>query len=200
MEIVLNNGESIEVNQSVFDREFNPALVHQVVQTYLSNGHRGSKAQKSRSDVRASGRKPWRQKGTGRARSGTRASPIWRGGGVTFAASPTVRQRKLNRKMYRHAMCCILSQLCREQRLTITSEFDVDSPKTKNLRQALDQLKLSHPLIIHSKPSTNLQRAAANLQHVQLASPQHLDLGMMLRSENILIDVDSIRQLEAQFA
>ena len=152
MDLALSNGESMELDDSVFCAEFNVPLVSQVVQAYLANGHTGTKAHKSRSDVQGGGHKPWRQKGTGRARAGTSRSPIWRGGGVTFAARPTHRHVKVNRKMYRKAMSCILSELIRQNRLIATSDFDIDAPKTSKLKTSLANLNLSNCLIVLSSP------------------------------------------------
>ena len=200
MEVALNSGESLELNDAVFNADFNEALVQQVVQAYLSNGHRGTKAQKSRSDVRGGGAKPWRQKGSGRARSGTRSSPIWRGGGVTFATKPIVTTQKVNRKMYRSAMRCILSELMRQQRITITTSFDVDQPKTKLLQQTLHNLNLQNPTLVLTAPSENLQRAVANLKSVSLQAPTNVNPPLLVSSEQLLIDVESIRNLEARLA
>lgn len=200
MKFKLVSGDTIEVSDAVFAKEFNSSLVQQVVQTYLSNGHQGTKAQRSRSDVRGGGRKPWRQKNMGRARAGTKNSPIWRGGGVTFAAKPTVRWRKVNRKMYRSAMCCVLSQLMREERISILPEFDVDTPKTQNLRKSLDQLKLSKPLLILSNPSENLQKAVANLSGVDILSPHRINPAVCMQFDNVVFDTEAIRTLETSLA
>ena len=200
MEVALISGESLELSDTIFNAEFNEALVQQVVQAYLSNGHRGTKAQKSRSEVRGGGAKPWRQKGSGRARSGTRNSPIWRGGGVTFANKPFVSWQKVNRKMYRGAMRCILSELMRQQRITITESFDIDQPKTKLLQQTLQDLNLQNPTIVLTAPSTNLQKAVANLKNVSLQTSKNVGPPLLVNSEKLLIDVESIRELEARFA
>lgn len=200
MEVALNSGESLKLNDAVFNVVFNEALVHQVVQAFISNGHRGTKAQKSRSDVRGGGAKPWRQKGSGRARAGTRNSPIWRGGGVTFATKPTVTWQKVNRKMYRGAMCCILSELMRQQRITITESFDIDQPKTKLLQQTLHDLKLQNPTLVLTDPSTNLQKAAANLKNISLQTSTDVNPRILVSAEQLLIDVESIRALEARLA
>lgn len=200
MEIALNSGESLELNDTVFNVEFNAALVQQVVQAYLSNGHRGTKAQKSRSDVRGGGAKPWRQKGSGRARAGTRNSPIWRGGGVTFANKPLVTSQKVNRKMYRGAMRCILSELMRQQRITITASLDIDQPKTKLLQQTLHDLKLQNPTLVLTAPSENLQKAVANLTNVSLQNSANVNPRLLVSTDQLLMDVESIRELEALLA
>lgn len=200
MEVALNSGENLELNDAVFNVEFNAALVQQVVQAYLSNGHRGTKAQKSRSDVRGGGAKPWRQKGTGRARSGTRNSPIWRGGGVTFANKPFVAVQKVNRKMYRGAMRCILSELIRQQRITITESLDIDQPKTKLLQQTLHKLKLQNPIIVLTAPSENLQKAVSNLKNVSVQTSADVNPRLLVSADQLLMDVESIRELEARLA
>lgn len=200
MEVALNSGENLELNDAVFNVEFNAALVQQVVQAYLSNGHRGTKAQKSRSDVRGGGAKPWRQKGTGRARSGTRNSPIWRGGGVTFANKPFVAEQKVNRKMYRGAMRCILSELIRQQRITITESLDIDQPKTKLLQQTLHKLKLQNPIIVLTAPSENLQKAVSNLKNVSVQTSADVNPRLLVSADQLLMDVESIRELEARLA
>lgn len=200
MEVALNTGESLKLNDAVFNVDFNAPLVHQVVQAYLSNGHDGTKAQKSRSDVRGGGAKPWRQKGSGRARAGTRNSPIWRGGGVTFATKPTVTWQKVNRKMYRGAMRCILSELMRQERITITDTFDIDQPKTKLLQQTLHDLNLQNPTLVLTDPSDNLQKAVANLKTISLQTSNNVNPRLLVSVEQLLIDVESIRALEARLA
>lgn len=143
-----SGAESVEVSEVTFGREFNEALVHQVVVAYMAGGRQGTKAQKTRSDVAGGGKKPWRQKGTGRARAGTIRSPIWRGGGVTFAARPRDFSQKVNRKMYRGAMCSILSELIRQDRLVVVEAFTIDAPKTKGLVAKLAELDLASVLIV----------------------------------------------------
>lgn len=196
MDLALSGGESMELDESVFGAELNVPLVSQVVQAYLANGHTGTKAHKSRSDVQGGGHKPWRQKGTGRARAGTSRSPIWRGGGVTFAARPSHRRVKVNRKMYRKAMCCILSELIRQNRLVATSEFDIDAPKTSKLKTTLADLNLFNCLIVLSNPSQNVQRAVSNLKHVELLSTTRLNPVDLLNFDNVLMDIDVLKQLE----
>ncbi len=188
----------MELSDSVFNAEYNAPLVNQVVQAYLANGHSGTKAQKSRSDVRGGGHKPWRQKGTGRARAGTSSSPIWRGGGVTFASRPVHRWMKVNRKMYRKAMCCILSELIRQQRLIGTPQFDIDAPKTRSLKDSLTNLELSNCLLVLSDPSENVQRAASNLKHVDVLPAAQVNPVDLLQYDRVLMDSDMLRRLEEQ--
>ena len=200
MQIEMTNGESLELADNVFAQAYNEPLVHQVVQTFLSNGHTGTRANKSRSDVRGGGAKPWRQKGTGRARAGTIRSPIWRGGGVTFAASPHHRSLKVNRKMYRGAMRCIFSELIRNQRICVVSEFDIDTPKTKSLQEKLNQLELTDVLIILSKPSEHLERAVANLKRVELLTPEKINPVSLIKFSKVLVDKAVLASVEGALA
>src|SRR5210317_1960980 len=148
--------EKVSLSDEAFGKEYNEALVHQTVVTYLAGGRQGTVQQKTRSEVRGGGRKPWRQKGTGRARSGTIRSPIWRSGGVTFAARPQDHSKKLNKKMYRGAMRCILSELIRQERLIVVEEFSVEAPKTKQLVGKLADLGLTDALIVTGEVDMNL--------------------------------------------
>ncbi|MFZ8890070.1 MAG: 50S ribosomal protein L4, partial [Pseudomonadales bacterium] len=140
--------KAVEVSEVTFGREFNEALVHQVVVAYLAGARQGTRAQKTRAEVRGGGRKPWRQKGTGRARAGSIRSPIWRGGGTTFAARPQDHSQKVNRKMYRGAMRAILSELVRQDRLVVVEQFAAETPKTKALVAQLAALSVSNVLIV----------------------------------------------------
>ena len=154
---------TVEVADATFGKEFNEALVHQVVTAYLAGGRQGTRAQKNRSDVRGGGKKPWRQKGTGRARAGTIRSPLWRSGGVTFAARPQDYTQKVNRKMYRAAMRSILSELVRQERLVAIEEFSVEAPKTKQVAAKLKELNLEKVLIVTEEVDETLYLAARNL-------------------------------------
>ncbi|NIN37530.1 MAG: 50S ribosomal protein L4, partial [Gammaproteobacteria bacterium] len=169
------DGGSVEVSDVAFGREFNEALVHQVVVAYMAGGRQGSRAQKTRSEVRGGGRKPYRQKGTGRARAGTIRSPIWRGGGRTFAAKPQDHSQKVNRKMYRGALRCILSELIRQERLVACEAFSVDSPKTKALLEKLRGLELNNVLIVCEEVDENLYLAARNLKDVDVLDASAVD-------------------------
>lgn len=153
MELNLIAGGTVEVSDQTFGREFNEALIHQVVTAYLAGARQGTRAQKTRSEVSGGGRKPWRQKGTGRARAGTTRSPIWRSGGVTFAAKPQDFSQKVNKKMYRAAMQSIWSELIRQGRLVITDDLGIDAPKTKALAAKLSALELSNVLIVAGEVS-----------------------------------------------
>ena len=192
--------EDIELNDAIFGSEYREALVHQVLSSYQRRGHTGTKKQKNRSEVRGSGAKPWRQKGTGRARSGTRQSPIWTGGGVTFAARPVNRKVKLNRKMYRGAMRCILSELLRQDRLLAVSNLPAPESKTQVLKSQLKELELSNVLLVDSDVDDSLKRAARNLFNVEVASVSQLDPVSLLKFDRVLISVDGLRRCEESFA
>ena len=168
MNLDTTSGGTVAVSEVAFGKDFNEALVHQVVTAYMAGGRQGTRAQKTRADVRGGGKKPWRQKGTGRARAGTIRSPIWRGGGVTFAASPKDHSQKVNKKMFRGAMRCILSELIRQGRLVVTDEFTVSEPKTKQLAVKLKELELDNVLIVSDDVDENLCLSARNLSKVDV--------------------------------
>jgi len=190
------DGGSVELSETAFAREYNEALVHQVVVAYMAGARQGTKAQKSRSEVRGGGRKPWRQKGTGRARAGTIRSPIWRGGGATFAAKPQDHSQKVNRKMYRGALRCILSELIRQDRLVACESFSVDAPKTKALLEQLKPLNLDSVLIISETVDENLYLAARNLKHVDVRDVEAVDPVSLLSFEKVLVTVGALKKLE----
>jgi large subunit ribosomal protein L4 len=194
------DGGSVEVSETAFAREYNEALVHQVVVAYMAGARQGTKSQKSRSDVRGGGRKPWRQKGTGRARAGTRSSPIWRGGGATFAARPQDHSQKVNRKMYRGALQCILSELIRQDRLVACESFSVDAPRTKALLEQLKPMDLDNVLIISENVDENLYLAARNLKHVDVRDVEGVDPVSLISYEKVLITVGALKKLEESLA
>ena len=202
MELSLTGGGMIEVSDAAFAKDFNEALVHQVVVAYLAGGRSGSRAQKNRAEVRGGGRKPYRQKGTGRARAGSIRSPIWRGGGQTFAAKPQDHSQKVNRKMYRGAMRCIVSELLRRDRIVVVgaADIEVDTPKTKTLLQKLSALNLSNVLIIADNVDENLYLAARNLKGVDVRDVQAVDPVSLLRHDKVLITTDALKSLEAALA
>lgn len=191
---------SVEVSEHTFGQEFNAALVHQVVTAFLAGSRQGTKAQKTRSQVRGGGRKPFRQKGMGRARAGTIRSPIWRGGGKVFAATPRNFSQKVNRKMYRGAMRCILSELVRQDRLVIVKDFNVDEPKTKHLANQLNDLDLPSCLIITHALERNLYLAARNLPHVDVRDVHAVDPAGLVGHEKVLITVDALKSFEEALA
>lgn len=186
----------VDVSDATFGKEFNQDLVHQAVVAHMAAGRQGSKAQKTRSEVSGGGKKPWRQKGTGRARAGTIRSPIWRSGGVTFAAKPRDFDQKLNKKMYRGALRCILSELARQERLVVVEAFDVEEPKTKALVQLLAQYDLSDVLIISEEVSENLYLAARNLHKVDVRDVSGIDPVSLVRPEKVVVTVSAIKKLE----
>ena len=195
-----STSEKISLSDEAFGRDFNEPLVHQTVVTFLAGSRQGSVKQKNRSEVRGGGRKPWRQKGTGRARAGTIRSPIWRSGGVTFAARPRDYSKKLNRKMYRGAMQCILSELIRQDRLTVVNEFSVESHKTKELIAKLREFDLSNVLIVTDQVERNLYLAARNLHRVNVLDSSGLDPVSLIDFENVLITVAALKKLEEMLA
>jgi len=191
---------TVEVADATFGKEFNEALVHQVVTAYLAAGRQGTRAQKSRSDVRGGGKKPWRQKGTGRARAGTIRSPLWRSGGVTFAARPQDYTQKVNRKMYRAAMRSILSELVRQERLVAIEEFSVDAPKTKQVAAKLKELNLEKVLIVTEEVDEKLYLAARNLPHVDVVDVAAADPVSLVAFDKVLITVSALRKFEEKLA
>jgi large subunit ribosomal protein L4 len=190
----------INVSDAVFDVKFNETLIHQSVTAYLAAARSGTRAQKSRSDVQGTGAKPWRQKGTGRARAGTVKSPLWRSGGVTFAAKPQNYSQKLNKKMYRSALRSILSELARSTRLIIVENFSVDTPKTKKLVEKLKPFDFKNLLIITDKTEDNLALAARNLHQIELNDVQGINPVSLVGSEAVLITVPALKQLEEKLA
>jgi large subunit ribosomal protein L4 len=188
--------EKVTVSDAAFAREFNETLVHQTVTTYLAGARQGTVQQKTRSDVSGGGRKPWRQKGTGRARAGTIRSPLWRTGGVTFAARPQDHSKKLNKKMYRGAMACILSELIRQDRLMVVEDFSVSSHRTKDLVAKLGELSLDNVLIVAEDIAENLFLAARNLHKVDVLDAAGLDPVSLIGFEKVLMTVPALKKLE----
>ncbi len=187
---------TVAVSEVAFGKEFNQDLVHQAVVAYMAGARQGTKAQKNRSAVQGGGKKPWRQKGTGRARAGTIRSPIWRSGGVTFAAEPRSHEQKLNKKMYRAALRCILSELARQERLVVVEDFDIEAPKTKGLVQKLAQYDLSDVLIVAEEVSENLYLASRNLHKVDVRDVQGVDPVSLIRFDKVMVTVPALKRLE----
>jgi len=194
------SGGTVTVSEVAFGKDFNEPLVHQVVTAFLAGARQGSKAQKNRAAVAGGGRKPWRQKGTGRARAGTIRSPLWRGGGKTFAAEPRDFSQKVNRKMYRGALRCIFSELVRQERLVVVDEFNIDSPKTKQVASKLKDLELSSVLIVTSEVDENLYLAARNLPKVDIRDASGVDPVSLIAFEKVLVTVPALKQLEEALA
>ncbi len=188
---------TVSASDALFGREFNQALVHQIVTAYQANGRRGTRAQKGRSDVRHSGKKPWRQKGTGRARAGDTASPLWRGGGKIFPNLPDENfEQKVNRKMYRAGMCSILSQLAREDRLRVVDSFLMESPKTKLLAQKIRQMGLDSALVITDNVDQNLYLSARNLRNVAVLDVDHADPVSLVQFRNVILTRGAVAKFE----
>lgn len=200
MELQVKGGEALAVNEMAFGREFNEALVHQVVVAYMAGGRSGTKAQKTRSEVRGGGRKPFRQKGTGRARAGSIRSPLWRQGGVTFAAKSRDFEQKVNRKMYQGAIRAIVSELARQERLVVVPSFDLDEPKTKLLTGKLAELGLDDVLIVGAEVSENMYLASRNLPKVDVRDVNGIDPVSLLRHAHVLMTVDAVRAVEEWLA
>lgn len=187
---------TVEVSDVTFAKEFNEDLVHQVVTAYLAGARQGTRAQKNRSAVRGGGAKPWRQKGTGRARAGTIRSPLWRTGGVTFAAQPQDHSQKVNRKMYRAALRSILSELARQERLVVVEEFAVDAPKTKVLASKLKDMGLEDVLLVTDDVDENLYLSARNLHKVDVRDVAGIDPVSLIAFDKVLLTVPALKKVE----
>jgi large subunit ribosomal protein L4 len=204
LKVINEKGEaqkSVDASETLFGRAYNEALVHQVVVAYGANGRQGTRQQKTRSEVRHSTKKPWRQKGTGRARAGMTSSPLWRGGGRIFPNKPDENfTQKLNRKMYRAGMASILSQLVREDRLSVIEAFSIDQPKTKVLAGKLRDLGMSDVLILTDKLDDNLYLSARNLPNVLILEARHADPVSLMRFEKVLVTKAAVKDLEEALA
>jgi large subunit ribosomal protein L4 len=188
---------SITISDTVFDRKYNESLVHQLVTSYLANARSANRAQKERSDVSKSNHKPWRQKGTGRARAGTAASPLWRGGGQIFANSPDENfSHKVNRKAYRAGMSVIFSQLVRDNRLLVIDSFNVEQPKTKELSVKIKNLGLDEVMIITDKIDNNLYLSARNIPRLKVIEASQADPYNLLRYKKILVTAEGMKRIE----
>jgi len=196
MELAVAGGNAIKVSEATFGRDFSEALVHQVVTAYLAGARAGTKAQKTRSDVRGGGRKPWKQKGTGRARAGTIRSPIWRGGGQTFAARPRDHSQKVNRKMYRGAVQAILSELVRQDRLVVLDAFELKSPKTSEFLAKLDGLEFDTGLVVTAEVDGNLFLATRNIPNVYVLDVAGLDPVSLVSADKVIMTVDAVKKIE----
>ncbi|HGH3090390.1 TPA: 50S ribosomal protein L4 [Acinetobacter baumannii] len=192
------SGSAVELSEVAFGREFNEALVHQVVTAYLAGGRQGTRAHKSRADVSGGGKKPFRQKGTSRARAGSIRSPIWVGGGKTFAARPQDWSQKVNRKMYRGAMQCILAELVRQDRLVLVEEFAVAAPKTKELLAKLNDLNAARALIVTDAVDENLYLAARNLPHVDVVDATAIDPVSLIAFDKVVMSVAAAKKIEVE--
>ncbi len=190
----------ISVSERVFAAPFNESLIHQAVTAYLAGGRTGTRAQKNRAQVKGSGSKPWRQKGTGRARAGTIKSPLWRGGGVTFAAKPYDHSQKLNKKMYQTALRSILSELVKQARLLVIEEFTLENPKTRDLVAQLKAFHLDDVLIVTENSDDNLNLAARNLHRVEVKEIKTLNPVSLIGFEKVLMTLKALKKLEESLA
>lgn len=197
MELAIKDTQGVlTVSETTFGRVFNEALVHQVVVAYAAGARQGTRAQKTRAEVTGSGKKPWRQKGTGRARAGSVKSPIWRSGGVTFAAKPQDHSQKVNKKMYRGALKSILSELVRQDRLIVVKEFSVEMPKTKLLLQKLKEMALEDVLIVTKEIADNLLLASRNLYKVDVCDVAGIDPVSLIAFDKVVMTTDAVQQIE----
>ena len=192
--------KDVEVSEAAFGASYNEPLVHQVVNAFMAGARRGTRAQKTRAQVSGGGAKPWRQKGTGRARAGSIRSPIWRSGGVTFAAKPKDYSQKVNRKMYRGAMRSIFSELVRQERLVVLDEFGVEAPKTKELTAKLNDLGLEDVLIVTEEFEENLALAARNLHWTTYIDTRQLNPVSLIAFDKVLITVPALKRVEERLA
>ncbi len=192
------SGAAVELSEVAFGRDFNEALVHQVVTAYLAGARQGTRAQKNRAEVSGGGKKPFRQKGTGRARAGSIRSPIWRGGGKAHAAVPQNWEQKVNRKMYRGAMQCILAELVRQDRLLLVDEFTVSAPKTKELVEKLKVMGVDNALIVTDAVDENLYLAARNLPNVAVIDTAAIDPVSLIGYDRVLMSVPAAKKLEVE--
>ncbi|AMT96194.1 MULTISPECIES: 50S ribosomal protein L4 [Psychrobacter] len=200
MDLKTVTGAAVELSDTAFGREFNEALVHQVVTAYLAGARQGTRAQKTRAEVSGGGIKPWRQKGTGRARAGSIRSPIWRSGGRAFAAKPQDWSQKVNRKMYRGAMQCILAELIRQERLILVEELSVSGPKTKELIAKLNDLNAPRALIVTKEVDENLYLAARNIPHVNVLGTNEVDPVSLIAFDKVIMSVEAAKQFEEALA
>jgi large subunit ribosomal protein L4 len=187
---------TVQVSDVTFGREYNEDLVHQVVTAYLAGARQGTRAQKTRSEVSGGGKKPWKQKGTGRARAGTIRSPLWRGGGIIFAAKPQDHSQKVNKKMYRAALQVILSELARQERLIVVENFALEAPKTKSLVKALGDYGLQDVLIVSDDVNENLYLASRNLHRVDVRDVQGVDPVSLVAFDKVMITVSALKKFE----
>ena len=200
LSVASTHGEAVQVSEAAFGREFNEPLVHQAVVAWLAGARSGSKAQKSRAEVRGGGRKPWRQKRTGRARAGSIRSPIWVGGGRTFAARPADHSQKLNRKMYQGAIRCIFAELVRQNRLLSIPSLSVESPKTKLLANQLNELGIEDVLILTVEQDRNLELAGRNLPGVEVRNVAAIDPVCLLAHEKVLTTLPALKAIEERLS
>lgn len=197
---IADQKEALTVTDTVFACDYNEALLHQVVVAHQSGNRAGTVSQKTRSEVKASGRKPWRQKGLGRARAGSFASPLWRGGGVTFAGKPQDYRQKINKKMYRKALRVILSELVRQQRLVVVNELVLEQPKTKIFLEAVKPFAFEKGLILTNEMNENLLLAVRNVPHIDYCTVSEIDPVKLVAAQVILATVEAVKRFEEWLA
>ncbi len=196
MDLNVQGGQSVSLSDNTFARPFSEALVHQVVTAYLAGARAGTKAQKSRSAVSGGGKKPWRQKGTGHARAGTIRSPLWRGGGKTFAATPRDHSQKVNKKMYRAAMQTILSELVRQERLVLVDAFQVESGKTRDFVAKAKELDLTRGVVVVASPDVETMLSARNVPGVAVIDVDGLDPVTLVAADKVVMTVEAAKKIE----
>lgn len=200
MELSVTDGSSVDVADAAFAHAFNGALVHQAVETYLAGGRAGTAAQKTRAEVSGGGSKPWRQKGTGRARAGTIRSPLWRQGGQLFPQKPRSHAKGLNRKMYRGALRSILSELVRQERLIVVPDLQLDAPRTRQMQARLEELGGSDALVVLAGENRNVELGARNLPRTAVTRVNGINPVVLLRHERVVMSVDALKQVEEWLA
>ena len=201
MDIAIHNSKKkVSVSDDAFAASFNEALVHQLVVSYMAGARAGTKAQKTRSQVSGGGAKPWRQKGTGRARAGTIRSPIWRSGGVTFAATPRDFSKKLNKKMYRVGMRSLVSELVRQERLSLIDKLGVTEPRTKQMQARLEELGVNDALVLTDGLDSAVYLAARNIPNIQVMDISIVDPVSLIQQEKVVIDEAALKKLEERLS
>jgi large subunit ribosomal protein L4 len=200
MELAVADGSKIQVSDGIFGRDFSEALVHQVVIAYLAGGRAGTKAQKNRSAVSGGGRKPWRQKGTGNARAGTIRSPLWRSGGVTFAAQPRDFSQKVNRKQYRGALKSILSELVRHERLLVVDSLSLEEPRTRLATELLARVGVERGLLVDAEPDTNLYLATRNVPGVFVLAADRIDPVSLVSADKVVMTRAAVEKIQEWLA
>jgi large subunit ribosomal protein L4 len=200
MDLTTHNGSALQVSDQVFGADYNESLIHQVVKAYFNAARAGTKAQKNRAAVRGGGAKPWRQKGTGRARAGTSSSPIWRSGGATFAAEPRNYEQKVNRKMYRGAMRAILSELLRQERLIVVDDLSISAPKTKELLGKLGEMNITDGLVIVEDLDENLILAARNVYGIDVRDNTDIDPASLIAYDKVVVTSAALKKIEERLA
>lgn len=200
MELAMTGGSKIDVSDAIFGRDFSEALVHQVVVAYMAGGRSGTKAQKNRAAVSGGGRKPWKQKGTGNARAGTIRSPLWRSGGVTFAAQPRDFSQKVNRKQFRAAMRSILSELVRQDRLMVVDSLDIAEPKTRLVLDRLNELEFSRGLIVDADIESNLYLGSRNIPNIHVLAADRLDPVSLVGAQKVVMTRSAVEKIQEWLA